>query len=678
MTNLKKSGFTIVELLVVIVVIGILAAITIVSYTGITQKAIAATLRSDLKNASTQLEIDKTLNETYPATVGAANGGSGLAKSNNTVYQYTSTGTAYCLTAVSGMTAYYISSDNSVPTEGVCTGHTAPGGGEAVVAASTFVVAWGGPPKLTLSDPVTHSYGRSLIQTSDGGYAVTGWTDIRTPGDNNDMFITKYDSASNLSWNRTWGGAGEDYGYSIVQASDGGFAVTGLTESYGIGGSRDMFIAKYELDGDLSWSKTWGDARTDIGRSIVQTSDGGYVVTGGTDSFGDQKIFVVKYDSSGEVSWDKTWGGSGGYENGMAIIQTADSGYAVTGSTYFGGVNNMVIIKFDSSGDVLWNKTWGGTGDDEGKAIIQTSDNGYIVTGYTNSPGSLGAEDMFIVKYDSTGTQLWDRLWGGTNIDYGESIVETSDGGFAVAGTSSSFMDDVVMFIAKYDEVSNLSWSKAFSFPSAAQPSSTEGFSIAQTSDSGFVMTGQGDNLYGFGGNLYGNGPHMILAKFNSMGDIYGCPNTACQSINASQASPTASVSSPTASVDSPTVTTSTPTANTSAIVNPWSPPVMTLTFSSQELFIVWPGGKQTVCKQWTVPVGNTIKGFLVSQETEADYDFFTVSVDEVEKYNKSGYLTDQFVDISATPGTIISACMSTDEYTQDGYGGEVIGVLYN
>jgi hypothetical protein len=104
----------------------------------------------------------------------------------------------------------------------------------------------------------------------------------------------------------------------------------------------------------------------------------------------------------------------------------------------------------------------------------------------------------------------------------------------------------------------------------------------------------------------------------------------------------------------------------------------MTLTFSSQELYVAYPGESQTACKEWTVPVGKTIKGFLVSQATEAGYDYFTVSSDSVEKYNESGAIADRYVDLTGAPGTTLSACMSADSSTQDGYGGEVTGVLYN
>ena len=110
----------------------------------------------------------------------------------------------------------------------------------------------------------------------------------------------------------------------------------------------------------------------------------------------------------------------------------------------------------------------------------------------------------------------------------------------------------------------------------------------------------------------------------------------------------------------------------------PPPPPVATIEFESQELYVAWPGNDQVVCKEWTVPENNTIKGLYISQETEEGYDFFIVSVDGTERYNESGYFTNEYVDLSSTPGEVISACMSTDESDFDGYGGEVTGVYYN
>ena len=372
-----------------------------------------------------------------------------------------------------------------------------------------FAKTWGG---------TGGEYGYSTVQTSDGGYAVTGYTTSFGAG-SNDMFLAKYTSTGSLSWSKTWGGTGADFGRSLVQTSDGGYAVTGYTISYGAG-SNDMFLAKYTSTGSLSWSKTWGGTGADWGYSLVQTSDGGYAVTGYTISYGagSNDMFLAKYTSTGTLSWSKTWGGTGD-EYGQSLVQTSDGGYAVTGYTasYGAGSNDMFLAKYTSAGTLSWSKTWGGTGSDRGYSLVQTSDGGYAVTGYTDSYGA-GGNDMFLAKYTSTGTLSWSKTWGGTSGDYGQSLVQTSDGGYAVTGYTISYgAGDYDMFLTKYTSTGTLSWSKTWG------GTGTEyGRSLVQTSDGGYAVTGY-TTSYGAGSS------YMFLAKYDSSGNIAGCPSTMCK-----------------------------------------------------------------------------------------------------------------------------------------------------
>ena len=223
-----KSAFTIVELLVVIVIIGILATITMVSYNGVTKKSKEASLQSDLSNASKILEMDKIIDGNYPPNLEDANQGKGLKPSGNNTYNYTydPTTKSYTLIATNGNLSYFITSSNTTPT--------------LYVSSVTFVTSWGG---------ANGDYGYSIAQTSDGGLAVTGRTNGFGAG-NYDMFIAKYSSTGTLLWDKTWGGTSTDYGYSIIQTSDGGLAVTGQTASFGAG-NEDMFIAKYSSGGNI-------------------------------------------------------------------------------------------------------------------------------------------------------------------------------------------------------------------------------------------------------------------------------------------------------------------------------------------------------------------------------------------------------------------------------------------
>ena len=167
----------------------------------------------------------------------------------------------------------------------------------------------------------------SHIQTSNGGFAAVGYT--TSFGEiNGDILLSKFNSEGTLSWSRKWGGASNiDWAYSLIQTSDGGFAITGYTVSFGAG-NADVLLVKFTSDGNLSWSKTWGGTDNDNVISIVQTNDGGLVVTGGTYSFGgaSNNVFISKYTNDGTLSWSKTWGGTA-YDSASSVIQTSDGGF---------------------------------------------------------------------------------------------------------------------------------------------------------------------------------------------------------------------------------------------------------------------------------------------------------------------------------------------------------------
>lgn len=176
-----------------------------------------------------------------------------------------------------------------------------------------------------------------------------------------------------------------------------------------------------------------------------------------------------------------------------------------------------------------------------------------------------------------------------------------------------------------------------------------------------------------------------MLIKYTANGLIEGCPSWLCRNINLSPSNQDATIISLTLNMVNTVAETTGITLSVSNLttktknITPYTPlPPMTITFSDQELYVAYPGEDQTVCKEWTVPSGKTIKAFQVSQASESGYDYFTVSLDGVEKYNKSGITTDRYVDTSSTPGTILKACMSADSSYQGGYGGEVTGVIYN
>jgi len=280
----------------------------------------------------------------------------------------------------------------------------------------------------------------SIIQTSDGGYAVAGYTASKGEG-GMDFCVIKLDEIFNVEWDQIYGGSADDKAYSIIQTSDGGYAVAGYTYSKGEG-RKDVWVIKLDEKGIIVWDKTFGGSIDDEANSIIQVTDGHYVVIGYTYSkglgAGACDAWVIKLDEIGGIEWDKTYGGSSS-DAVYSIIQTSDDGYAVAGLTYSKGTGNQDawIIKLDKKGYIDLDQNFGGDSDDLAYSIIQTSDGGYAVAGYTHSKGE-GEKDIWVIKIDEKGIIVWDKTFGGSSDDEAKSIIQTTDGGYAVAGYTSS------------------------------------------------------------------------------------------------------------------------------------------------------------------------------------------------------------------------------------------------
>lgn len=551
--NIKTSAFTIVELLIVIVIIGILAAITLISYRGITQRAGEASLQADLSNASKKIKLYQADHGFYPASVNTSTGCPSDASGNvdNNYCFKTSGNNELVYFAYAPYSTFTVTAKNSTLTYRV-TNDTPP---TAITLASTFAKAWGG------SDD---EFGDGLAQTSDGGYIVTGRT-ASFNGGNLDMYIAKYDVGGNLSWSKTWSGPSIDHGYGVIQTNDGGYAVTGYTYSYSAGNS-DIFLAKFDSSGNLSWSRIWGGAGAEIGTSLAQTNDGGYAITGYTASYGagNNDVILLKYDSSGTLSWSKTWGGTGN-ETGESLIQTSDGSLAVAGETYSYGAGgaDAFLIKFTSAGVVSWNKVWGGASNEIDRRLVQTSDGGYAIAGYSASYGTGG--DIFLTKYDSSGNISWNKTWGGTNGEYGYGLVQSSDGGLAVAGLTMSFgAGSYDSALIKFDSSGNFVWNKTWGGTGIEN-----GHNLAATSDGGYILSGD-TTSFGAGNQ------DMFITKYTSSGAVNNCNSPMCQTPSATVTTPSPTVTTPsltanavTGTMSSPTVTVLTPAATNTTVAAP-------------------------------------------------------------------------------------------------------------
>jgi hypothetical protein len=285
---------------------------------------------------------------------------------------------------------------------------------------------------------------------------VAGYTNSFGAG-NSDFFLIKANSSGNIIWVKTYGGINDDYASSVQQTSDGGYIVAGYTNSFGAG-ANDFFLIKTDANGNVQWAKTYGETSGEWANSAQQTSDGGYIVVGLTWSFGASggDIFLVKTDANGNVQWAKTYGGSG-WDQPYSVQQTSDGGYILTGeTTSFGaGDRDFFLIKTDANGNVQWAKIYGGTNWDQAFSVQQTSDGGYIVAGGTWSFGE-GGYDFLLIKTDANGNVIWAKTYGTVNNDIAWSVQQTSDGGYIVAGDSPLGMGLWDIFLIKTDANGNI------------------------------------------------------------------------------------------------------------------------------------------------------------------------------------------------------------------------------
>ncbi|MEH6513676.1 hypothetical protein [Maribacter arcticus] len=319
--------------------------------------------------------------------------------------------------------------------------------------------------------------GQSLAQTSDRGFILTGYS-MSSDGDasNNEGFhdnwILKLDAQGNLEWESSYGFSGHDHSYDILEASQGGYFFTGFLDitsaradgntkksnsltSHGVG---EFWGTKIDEEGTVQWRGYFGGTNNDRAHGVVQTNDGGFVMAGFTESDdfdisntnGSYDFWVVKVDSFGNLIWEKSFGGEG-IEVSYDIAKTPDNGFVVVGNTFSTngdillnhGESDMWMIKLDEEGNLIWEQTYGGSQFDLAQAVVQSKDGGFLITGNTKSDdkdSSLnnGENDIWLVKTNAFGDLVWEKSFGGSGLDFGFDLLENADGSILIVGESSS------------------------------------------------------------------------------------------------------------------------------------------------------------------------------------------------------------------------------------------------
>ncbi len=283
--------------------------------------------------------------------------------------------------------------------------------------------------------------GKSIQQTSDGGYIIAGFEGV---ANRYNAVLQKTDTNGNIEWSCTFGNPSVyDLAQSVQQTSDGGYIVAGWTQTFGIGGACDAWLIKINANGEEEWNQTFGGTDVDVGNCVQQTTDGGFIIAGETDSFGiEGDVYLIKTDSLGNEEWSQTFGGDR-WDGGHCVQQTTDGGYIISGwhEIEFGNFD-IYLIKTDSQGNKEWSQFFGGSKSDEGYSVQQTKDGGYFITGYFTDPIKLDP-DVYLIKTDASGKEEWSQILDKDDTeDIGYSGIQTSDGGYIITGYTGFYKEE--------------------------------------------------------------------------------------------------------------------------------------------------------------------------------------------------------------------------------------------
>ena len=333
---------------------------------------------------------------------------------------------------------------------------------------------------------VESEHASSVIQMDDGGYVIVGGTSSFGSG-SSDIYLIRTDSWGDTVWTKTYGGPGADEAYSVVAVEVGGFVMAGYTNSYRA--DEDIYVLKVDDTGGLVWEWTYGGSGFEFATSAITTPDGGILVAGlVVDSVFSEQLYLTKLDASGNSIWAKSYGGPTG-ELAMSVAATSDGGYIAAGQTinYVAGFRAIYLVKTDSLGDSMWTRTY--DSGFYGRAVTPTDDGGYILVGKTRMSHHTN-EDLYVVKTDSIGDTVWTRFFGDGDNSFGTAVMQTDDGGYVVAGTLAQRDRVEDACLIKLDATGATLWSRVFGGADLDY-----GQSMVACSDGGYIVVGGSDSF---------------------------------------------------------------------------------------------------------------------------------------------------------------------------------------
>ena len=335
--------------------------------------------------------------------------------------------------------------------------------------------------------------GHSIIQKQDSNFVVLGNVD-------NDVLMVEFDNKGDVLWSQSYGGSQLDEAYHFEHTSDGGYIISGSTQSYGFGGS-DIWLIKSGSDGLIEWNTYIGTEYDEHGGQIIQTEDSGYLVVGNriNEQREDSDVWLIKTNSQGDSTWTKTYGGLGD-DIGSDIIQIENNGYILVGSTksYEEEDYDILIVKIDDSGNEEWVQSYGIGSNDFGQAILESRNGGYmiqfLVEGYGNGNTSVG-----LLRIDLSGNLIWSKAFGGT-INTKSRMFSTinSNEYISVCSQINYSTNSSNAWLIKINDNGEIIWEKTF-----GKYGEDAGFSVAPTFDSGFIITGKSNSLENNTENLF-------------------------------------------------------------------------------------------------------------------------------------------------------------------------------